>query len=175
MKKEAGFRLVALAIVIAFLMLGQNSFAQGSKTSFSGKWAFNESKSNLGSGGGGFQRGGGDMSVNQDGNNLTVERTRTNQNGETVTTTEKFTLDGKESVNTPAGGRGGPGKAVVKWSADGKALNFAITRTFSRDGQTTEMKSTETWTLTSASTLSVASTASTPNGEMKTTRVYDKK
>jgi hypothetical protein len=112
------------------------------------------------------------MTVTQEGNNLTVARVRTNQNGEATTTTEKFTLDGKESVNDS--GRG-PSKALVTWSADGKTLNFAITRTFDMNGETTTIKSTELWTLTDAKTLSLLSTVNFQDQEMKTTLVYDKK
>ena len=129
-----------------------------------------QGKSNLGEGGN-FRRAT-QITVTQDGNNLTAARVRTNQDGETTTTTEKFTLDGKECTNDT--GRG-PSKAIVTWSADGKALNFAITRTFDRNGETTTMKSTEVWTLTDANTLSILSTASFQGNEMKTTLVYDKK
>ncbi len=176
MKKNVMLQFLTLAVLMAFLLLEQNSFAQGGKTNFSGTWAFNESKSDLGEGGGGgFRRGASQMTVTQEGINLTVARVRTSRDGEQTTTTEKYTTDGKESVNTSSTGRGGPTKTVVSWSEDGKTLNFAVTRTFERDGQTTEMKSSEAWTLTDAGTLSVVSAFNTPNGEMKTTLVYDKK
>jgi hypothetical protein len=163
-------RLVALTVMVSLFILPVKMNAQGTKANFSGSWAFNESKSNLGDGGN-FRRAS-QMTVTQEGNNLTVARVRTNQNGEATPTSEKFTLDGKESVNDS--GRG-PSKAIVTWSADGKALNFAITRTFDRNGETTTMKSTEAWTLTDAKTLSVLSTMTMQDQEMKTTLVYDKK
>ena len=174
MKKNVIMQLLSSTVLFAFLSLPLTTNAQGTKANFAGTWAFNESKSNLGDGGG-FRRGAGQMTVTQDGINLTVVRVRTNQNGEQTTTTDKYTTDGKECVNTSTTGRGGPSKSILKWSADGKSLNFAITRTFERDGKTTEMKSSEVWTLTDAKTLSVASTFSSPNGEMKSTLVYDKK
>lgn len=163
-------RFIALTVLISLFILPAKMNAQGTKTNFAGTWAFNESKSVLGEGGN-FRRATA-MTVTQEGNNLTVARVRTNQDGETTTTTEKFTLDGKESVNDS--GRG-PGKAIVTWSADGKTLNFAITRTFDRNGETTTMKSTEVWTLTDAKTLSLLSTFTMQDQEMKTTLVYDKK
>jgi hypothetical protein len=163
-------RLVALTIMVSLFILPVKMNAQGTKANFSGSWAFNESKSILGEGGN-FRRVS-QITVTQEGNNLTVARVRTNQNGEATTTTEKFTLDGKESVNDS--GRG-PSKAIVTWSADGKALNFAITRTFDRNGETTTMKSSEVWTLKDAKTLSVLSTMVMQDQEMKTTLVYDKK
>ncbi|HQM70886.1 MAG TPA: hypothetical protein PK521_16390, partial [Bacteroidales bacterium] len=97
---------------------------------------------------------------------LTVDRTRGDQ-----TFSTKYTLDGKESVN--ATGRG-ESKSTATWSADGKSLTIVTTRTIERDGQTIQMKTTEVWTLTGTQ-LTIASTSSTPNGERKTTMVYDKK
>jgi hypothetical protein len=159
-----------LAMIISLFILPERVNAQKAKTNFSGIWAFNESKSNMGEGRG--FRSARQITVAQDGNNLTVERVRTNQNGESTTTSEKYTLDGKESVNTS--GRG-PSKAIVKWTADGKSLNFAITRSFERDGQTTEIKSSEVWTLPDAKTLSIQSTTVMQDNERKATIVYDKK
>jgi hypothetical protein len=164
-------RLIALTVMAAFFfILPAKMNAQGAKVNFSGSWAFNESKSNLGEGRG--FRSASALTITQDGNTLTNARTRTNQDGESTTTTEKYTLDGKECVNTS--GRG-PSKSIVTWSADGNALNFATTRTFERDGETTEMKSTEVWTLTEAKTLSIVSTFKMQDGERKATLVYDKK
>jgi len=174
MKKNVIKQILSLTVLFAFLCLPLTSSAQGSKTNFAGKWAFNAGKSNLGDAAqgqrGGF--GGGDFTATQDANLLTIERTRTNQNGESVTTTSKYTLDGKVSVNST--GRG-ESKSVATWSADGKTLTVVTTRTFERDGQTTEMKTTEVYNLSAANTLQVVSTMNTPNGERKTTMVYDKK
>ena len=43
------------------------------------------------------------------------------------------------------------------------------------NGETRVMKSTEAWTLTDANTLTVLSTRQGPDGEVKSTMVYDKK
>ena len=172
-KHQKGSRLllfITMTVLFTLFVLPSDLYAQGAKPNFSGTWAFNESKSNLGEGRG--FRSASQMTVTQDANNLTVARVRTNRDGEATTTTEKYTLDGKESVNTAGFG---PSKTVVKWSADGKTLNFAITRTFDRNGETIEMKSTEDWTLTDARTLSVLSTSVFQDNERKTTSVYDKK
>jgi hypothetical protein len=163
-------QVMALMLVVSLLILPVKMNAQGAKPDFAGTWAFNEAKSNLGEGGN-FRRAT-QITVTQDGNNLTAARVRTGQDGQTTTTTEKFTLDGKESVNDT--GRG-PSKAIVSWSPDGKALNFAITRTFDRNGETTTIKSTEVWTLTDAKTLTILSTSTFQDNEMKATLVYDKK
>lgn len=163
-------KLVALTLTVSLFILPVKLNAQGAKPNFSGSWAFNESKSNMGEGRG--FRSATQMTITQDVNTLTNARVRTNQDGESTTTTEKYTLDGKECVNTS--GRG-PSKTIVTWSADGKTLNFATTRTFERDGETTEIKSTEVWTLTDAKTLSIQSATKMQDTERKASLVYDKK
>jgi hypothetical protein len=170
MKKNIFIRAIALSVTLALFLLPLSMNGQGSKTNFTGTWAFNQTKSNVGEGQG--PRGASKLTITQNGNDLTVARERTNQNGELTTTNDKYTLDGKECVNTS--GRG-PSKSIVTWSADGKSLNFAVTRTFERDGQTTEMKSSEVWTLTDANTLSLLNTMNFQGEERKTTYVYDKK
>lgn len=174
MKKSVMVQILSYTVIFAFLCLPLATKAQGSKANFSGTWAFNAEKSQMGGQGqgGGMRGGGGNMVVKQEGNLLTVEQTRTGQDGQSTTTTSKYTLDGKESVNTTARGES---KSIATWSADGKSINVVTTRSFERDGQTTEMKTTEVWSLTSPAALSIVSTMNTPNGERKTTRVYDKK
>jgi hypothetical protein len=164
--------------------------AQAGKADFSGSWTMNAEKSSLGQGQGqppqsqgqppqgqgqppqgqgqrmgGF--GGGNFTAKQEANLLSVDRVRGDQ-----TVTSKYTLDGKESINTTARGES---KSVATWSADGKTLTIVTKRTFERDGQTTEMKTTEEWSLTDAKTLSIKTTSTSPNGERTNTIVYDKK
>jgi hypothetical protein len=183
--KKIQYVLSAL-IIMTFLLIPLNSIAQSGKTNFSGTWAFNAEKSNMGTppaggqggGQGGGQRGGqrsgqrggfggGNFVVKQDANSLAIDRTRGEQ---TVTT--KYTLDGKQSVNTT--GRG-ESKSVATWSADGKSLTIKTTMTFDINGTTRTTNTTEVWTLTSPSTLSIKTTRTTQNGDRVTTMVYDKK
>ena len=178
MKKKVTMQILSLTVVFAFLCMPLAVNAQGSKANFAGKWALNATKSDMGQPpqgqgqGGGMRMGGGDFTATQEANLLTVERTRTGQDGQAVTTKSLYTLDGKVSVNTTARGES---KSTATWAADGKSLTILTTRSFERDGQTTEMKTTEVWSLTNPTTLSVVSTMNTPNGERKTTMVYDKK
>lgn len=174
-----GKRLLQLLSVLMILLLVAPvvSHAQAGKANFAGTWAFNADKSNLGDmgggGGGGMRMGGGNFDAAQEANLLTVTRTRTNQNGEATTTTMKYTLDGKESVNAS---QRGDSKSVATWSADGKALTIVTSRTFDMNGESMTMKSTEVWTLTDAKVLSIATTRQGRDGnEVKTTMVYDKK
>ena len=89
-----------------------------------------------------------------------------------MTIISNYALDGKESVNTT--GRG-ESKSIATCTADGKSLTIVTIRTFERDGQSMEMKSSEVWSLISPATLSIVRTMNTPNGERKTTMVYDKR
>ena len=163
-------QLLSLAILLAvFTPVITN--AQSGVVDFSGTWALNAEKSALGDNPGGQRMFGGDFVVTQEANLLTVVRTRTNQNGESVTTTMKYTLDGKESVNTSPRG---DSKSIAKWSADGKSLTIETSRTFDMNGQSITMKSTEAWSLTDAKTISVAYTFQGRDGEIKATVVCDK-
>lgn len=169
-------RLISLTIMLA-LITPVMTHAQAGKANFAGTWAVNAAKSTQpagGGGGGGGQRGGGgNMVVKQEANLLSIDRTRTGQDGTATTTTTKYTLDGKESINTSAGrnGTSNSSKSTAKWSADGKSLTVVTKSTFND----TERTSSEVYTLTDAKTISILSTRQGQDGEVKTTRVYDKK
>lgn len=151
-----------MSFVFGLLLIVPVMASAQSKANFSGSWTLNESKSNLGEGGRRF--GGGDFVVKQEANLLTVERSFNDQ-----TFTTKYTLDGKESVNSF--GRG-ESKSTAKWSADGKSLTIVTKMTFND----TERTSTQVWTSTGAKSLSIVSTRQNRDGdEVKTTMVYDKK
>jgi hypothetical protein len=159
-----------LMIMLAFLMPALMQ-AQAGKTNFAGTWAMNAEKSTLpqgggggGGGGGGQRMGGGNFTITQDANLLT--QSRTGQDG--AVTATKYTLDGKESVNTT---RGGDSKSTAKWSADGKSLTIVTKSNFNGNERT----STAVWSLVDAKTLSIVSTRQGQNGEVKTTMIYDKK
>jgi hypothetical protein len=164
-------RLMSLTMLLALITPAITN-AQAGKANFAGNWVLNEAKSTLGDGGG-QRMGGGNFVATQEANLLTVVRTRTNQNGDAVTTTSKYTLDGKESINTNP--RGGDSKSIAKWSTDGKTLTIETTRTFDMNGESRTMKSSEIWSLTDAKTLSVQSSFTMQDGERKSTRVYDLK
>lgn len=168
-------RLISLTIMLAFIAPAMTN-AQAGKTNFSGTWALNAEKSTQPAAGqgGGQRMGGGNFVATQEANLLTVVRTRTGQDGQATTTTMKYTLDGKESINTNPRGES---KSIVTWSADGKSFTIETSRTMDMNGTSTTMKSTEVWSLTDPNTLSVASTSPGRDGgaERKSTSVYDKK
>jgi Tol biopolymer transport system component len=168
-------RIVSLTLMLALIAPVMIN-AQAGKTNFAGDWTLNAEKStqpqgNQG-GGGGTRMGGGNFVATQEANLLTVVRTRTGQDGQPTTSTMKYTLDGKESINTSPRG---DSKSVAKWSADGKSLTIETSRTMDMNGESRTMTSTEIWILTDAKTLTVTSTRQSPNGDVKSNLVYDKK
>jgi len=171
--KKSFMRFLSLTIVLALIAPVMIN-AQAGKANFAGSWAVNAEKSTPApaggqGGGGGMRMGGGDFTATQEANLLTVTRTRTGQDGTPTTTISKYTLDGKESINTT---QRGESKSTATWSADGKALTIVTTSTFGDR----EFKTTEVWTLTDAKTLTVKSTRPGQDGaEVTTNRVYDKK
>jgi Tol biopolymer transport system component len=166
-------RLISLSIILVLIAPVMTN-AQAGKTIFSGDWTFNAEKSTQppSGQGGGMRMGGGNFVVTQEANLLTVVRTRTGQDGQPTTSTMKYTLDGKESINTSPRG---DSKSVATWSADGKSLTIETSRTMDMNGETRTIKSKEVWALTDAKTLTVTVTRQGPDGEVKATNLYDKK
>lgn len=179
-------------IMLFFLVVPFSVNGQSGKANFSGTWTMNVDKSDAfggpggggpggggpggggpggggpgggGPGGGGpGGPGGGDMKVTQDANTLTQERTMGD-----FTMESKYTLDGKESVNSMGMGES---KSVATWSADGKSLTIVTKMNFGDRDMTT----TEVWTLTDAKTLTIERTMPSREGdERKMKTVYDKK
>ena len=159
-------RLIALTVMASLFILPIKMNAQGAVANFTGTWALNLEKSTqLQDGGGGGQRiGSANFTITQEANLLT--QTRTGQDG--TSRVNKYTLDGKESVNTTGGGES---KSTAKWSADGKTLTIVTKATYNGNERT----STAVWSLIDAKTLSIVSTRQGQNGEVKATMVYDKK
>jgi hypothetical protein len=168
-------RLLSLTLMLALITPVMTN-AQAGKTHFAGSWTLNAEKSTQPQGGqgggGGMRMGGGNFVATQEANLLTVVRTRTGQDGQPVTITMKYTLDGKESVNTSPRG---DSKSVAKWSADGKSLTIETSRTMDMNGESRTMKSTEVWVLTDPKTLAITSTRQGPDGDVKSNMVYEKK
>ena len=169
MKKRRVFQVVTVSLVCAFLAIPSISFA-GDKVDFSGEWTLNEDKSELGEG---RFFSAIKISVKQDGNTITIERTRTGRNGEERTSSETLTMDGKENINE---GERGSSSSVLTWSDDGTTLTIKSKREFSREGETFEMNSTEVWAMSDdGKILKIQSDISSPRGERSGTLVYDKK
>ncbi|MES1226848.1 MAG: hypothetical protein ABUT20_65850, partial [Bacteroidota bacterium] len=158
------FSLLAPAVILFSFI----SFAD--KANFSGEWKLNEAKSELGEFGNRVARS---IKVDQKDADITIASTRPGFNGgDPVTTTLTMSYDGKETESTGFGGS--KRKTTVKWSDDGQTLTVSSSTLIERDGQTSEIKSTETWTLIKGGGLSIVTFSSSPRGESTTKAVYDK-
>jgi hypothetical protein len=158
------------ALLVFLLMLSASCFAQ--KTNFSGTWKFNESKSQLGEGR--FRMAPSKIKLAQNDSVILADLTRQRPTGEEMTSTEKYTLNGKECDNSvPAQNR--TKKSIITFSADGKIMTIASTSAFERDGNRMEFKSTEIYKLSDdGKTLTINNTTNSTRGEFKTSLVYDK-
>ena len=157
-------KLLSMLMIVAFV-IPQALKAQGGKANFSGSWTLNESKSQVPEGGGGGRMGGSTFTVKQEANLLS--RTSTGRDG--TERTAKYTLDGKESVNTMGQNES---KSVATWSADGKSLTIKTNMEFNGNAFTI----TEVWSLSAPNTLSITRSFTGQDGtERKMTMVYDKK
>jgi hypothetical protein len=165
-------RLRLLAGTGLIILLCNSTMNAQNSVNFSGTWAFNESKSKMGDSP--FRMNATTLVVKHDGNTLTDDRTQAGFDGGEMKTTEKLTLDGKVCENT--GMMDSKRKSVVTWSADKKAITIATTMAFDMGGTVNEMKTSETWKLGDDNkTLVIESSFAGPDGETKTTLVYDKK
>lgn len=175
----ANHQVLPVMISLILILLPFSLSGQGKKTDFAGSWTYNKELSEAGQpqvdrpggpGRGGF--GGGDFTVKQESNLLTVERTINAPDGTTNTLTSEYTLDGKECLNSS---RMGESKSTATWSADGKKLTIRTTRTMNRGGESRTVTSTEVWSLANPGRLTIEMTMPSPQGERKMTSVYTKK
>jgi hypothetical protein len=150
-----------LAITIAFLISVVVS-AQG--PNFSGTWKLNSSLSKLNAE---FSFAPGEIIIDQKGNDLKVEKHSSFQ-GEDFTINDKFTLDGKECVNT--GWQDTQKKSIVTWSDDKNSLKIS-SKLVMGDGN--EMTITEIYKMDKKNMV-IESSASSSYGDMSESMVYDK-
>jgi hypothetical protein len=160
-----------LILVGLFMLFCVQVSAQNGTVNFSGNWALNESKSKLGDGP--FKMAASTLSVKQDGNYLSIDRTMIGPDGQEMKMTGKYTLDGKVCENS--GMMDMKTKSTVIWSVDKKSITIASVTIFNMNGDNMEMKSSEIWKLEGDKTLKIEATNDTPEGEMKTSLVYDRK
>ncbi len=124
MKNKRMFYLKSGLFVALSLLISGVSFAQ-SAANFSGSWAFNESKSNLGEGG--FRMISQKLTITQNDKSFSLERSFTGQDGTERKTSETYTLDGKESVNPVFNTSK---KSIATWTADKKSLTVSSVMVF---------------------------------------------
>jgi len=168
MKQKNFFQLVVMGAICSLLMIPNSSFAAESPD-FTGKWKFNESESTMGEG---RFFAAVEMTVNQEGNIITIERTRTGRNGQKRTTSETITLDGEENVVER---EYGTSTYIATWSDDKNSLTIETEMEFNRQGETFTMNRKEIWSLEEGGkVLNIQSTSSSQRGTRAATLIYDK-
>ncbi len=88
------------------------------QTDFTGKWKINKEKSTLNNE---FSMAPSDINITQNGNDIKIDR-QVNFQGQDITISEKFTLDGKECIND--GMMDSKKKSVAQFSDDKKVLTI---------------------------------------------------
>ncbi|MBA4410377.1 MAG: hypothetical protein C0397_13240 [Odoribacter sp.] len=109
---------------------------------FSGQWVFNEDKSDVGNAGTGNVAH--EIEIDQDGDLLHVKKQVLVEWGGDRTTNETIPLDGSEMKSEFFNS---PRISKASWDEVSKSVKVSSVVKFTRGGQTTEMKSTEEWSL----------------------------
>ena len=158
-------------LAVSLLIVGGTAAYVIRKADFKGEWTFNEGKSKLGEGR--FRMAPQKIKVTSEGETVTIERTSNTPNGETVSTSEKLTFDGKAAESTVFGSA--KRSSVGSWSSSGEEMTIASTISGERNGQTFEIKTTEVWKLSDGGkTLTIDYTSVSQRGTNNQTFVYDK-
>jgi hypothetical protein len=166
MKQKRILQITLMAMLSCLLVIPAANVA--AQTNFSGAWALNESKSNLGEG---RFRLSSALNVKQQGNTITIESTRAGRDGGNTTTSETLTLDGKEVVNKT---ENRSSMSAATWS--GNSLVIKSTTEMTRGDQAFKTTSTDTWTLDgTGNVLTIQSVSTSQRGDRTVTLVYDKK
>jgi len=167
MKASLTKKLLSLLIAPAFLLAFTSKM---DRTNFAGNWKLNESKSELGQFGRFAPH---TVKAEQKDDAISITRIATGFNGDERTTTETLTYDGKESESILFGNS--KKKSTIKWSDDGKTFSINYTLLLDFNGQTNEIKGTETWALSDdGKTLTIQNNSSSPQGDISTKAVYEK-
>ncbi len=138
---------------------------------FTGTWKLNEGKSDLGQFG---ARGVATKIIaEQKADAVTLTKTSASFDGSEATNSETLLFSGKESESTVFGSS--KKKSTLKWSADGNSMVITYTIAFERNGQSFDLKGTESWTMgADGKTLTLSANITTPQGEITTKAVYEK-
>lgn len=151
-----------IIFVLAAFALTLSSFAQA--PDFSGNWKLNSGKSKLGDQ---FSMAPATVSIVQKGNDFSIEKI-SDFGGQEFTLSEKYTLDGKECVNT--GWQDSQRKSTAVWSADKKSLKITSKLNIGDGG---DMTIIEVYKMDGAN-LVIDSSSSSSFGDMAETMAYDK-
>lgn len=155
---------------MAPLMLLLSFSNKPDKANFSGSWKLNEGKSELGQFANFAPR---TIKVTQTADSITISKTAPSMNGDELTTTETLSYDGKDTKSTVYGTS--TRTASAKWSDDGQTLTITFLLNLDFNGQTTEVKGTEVWTLADGGkTLVSQNNSSSSYGNIQAKGIYEK-
>jgi len=161
-KKFIGF-LIVPAIILSFT-------TRPDKANFSGDWKLDEGKSDLGQFANYAPR---KIKVTQTADSITIEKTAPGFNGDDVTNSETLSFDGKETKGTIFGTS--TRTASSKFSDDGQTLTITYDLMLDFNGQQTEIKGTEVWTLADGGkTLVSQNNSSSSFGDIQAKGIYEK-
>ncbi len=161
-KKLLSF-LITPVILLAFT-------TKPDKANFTGEWKLNEGKSDLGQFAPYAPR---TIKVTQAADSITISKTAPSMNGDDFTSSETLSYDGKETKTTFFGTS--TRTASAKWSDDGQTLTITYVLNLDFNGQTTEIKGTEVWTLgDGGKNLVSQNNSSSSFGEMQAKGIYEK-
>ena len=154
--------MIKIKFLLAALLM--TSIATAQVVNFSGNWKLNSSKSKLNEQ---FTMAPKEIILVQNENELNSERHSSFQDQDVILK-DKFTLDGKECINT--GWQDIQKKSTAVWSDDKKSLKI-ITKFQLNDG---EMVITEVYKM-DGDNMIIESGSSSSFGDISETMVYDKK
>lgn len=138
---------------------------------FSGEWKLNESKSDMGQFANIVPR---KIKITQTNDSITIAKTALSFQGDEYTVSETLSFDGKETKSSVPPGNS-TRTASAKWSDDGKTLTVPFTFMLDFNGQTTEIKGSETWSLSDdGKNLTLQSSSSSSFGDNAFKGFYDK-
>jgi hypothetical protein len=160
---------VSMFFLSILILLGTTVMAQ--KPNYAGKWVLNEGKSQLGEGQ--FRMSASKLNITQDEKTLSLDRIMNSPDGQEMTTSEKYTLDGKECSNT--GFMEMVKKSTVTFSADNKVMTITSLTVFEREGNKMEINAVEIFKISEdGKTITIDSTSKSQRGERKMTLLYEK-
>lgn len=157
---------LAITVLLTTGLISSGTFA--AVPDFSGKWILDEEQSEIGET---RFRPSMTLEVNQDKNQLTVIRVRKGRDGSERRMESVYSLEGKETTDKT---ENRSTISSAKWSDDGTSLVIRSKSSFSREGQTFEFETEETWKLEKGGkVLNIQSKISSSRGESSRKLVYN--
>ena len=161
-------KTLSAVVITAITLLSFRSLPD--RANFSGEWKLDESKSDLGQFANYAPRV---IKITQTADSLTISKTAPGMNGDDATYTETLSYDGTPTKSTLYGTS--TRTASAKWSDDGQALTITYDLMLDFNGQNTEIKGTEVWTLADDGTTLVSQNNSSSSfGDIQAKGIYKK-